>query len=454
MIETTADCNRFQKENSEGDWILHLIPVDEDIHPVVNRPSILFIRNVFTKKTYYFAFEHPDSVPIVTHSWFILEYIIKSKNKKWVLDKKGFTQMLNLPDVCDSNLLSYIHNNEVMEIINYETPAHFLVRKNSGNFPKVNLAIPLLKHKEMFDELANDITRVIEKCKTDEGYSRFNDLIIGTLGRLERGGIFVDRERFKRRFGIEINSNDIVYSKYNVYTATGRPSNAFDGINYSALNHEDGTRKCFRSRYGNDGCMVVIDYATFHPRIISYLTKYDISISTDIYEYLAKLYFHKSISTDIDDIDIKNAKKLTFRQFFGGVEKEYEHIKYLANLKSFITEQWEFFQKNGYVLTPLFKRKITDRHITDPDPPKVFNYILQAVEGEIAIPRMKLVMDYLMDRKSKCILYTYDSILIDFHKEDGINTLNEIRKIMSYDGMFPMKTYIGETYHDVKLMSL
>jgi len=451
MIETSHDCIRFQTENVGGDWIMHIVPVVDNSHPVVNRPSILFIRNISTGKTYYFAFEHPDSEPIVTHSWFVAEFLINSKNRKWALDKKSFTQMLNLPDVYDVNFLRHTNENVTFDINEYDTPAHYLVRKNSVGYHKSNLAIPLLKHKEMFDDLADHITSVIEKYNPDDSFFRFNNSIIETLGDLEKQGIFVDRDKFRNRFNIDTGPPGIVFSQYNVYTSTGRPSNHYNNVNYAALNHTDGTRSCFCSRYGEDGRMVLIDYTTFHPRIISYLTKYDIPIEIDIYEYLAKLYFHKK---EVDETDIKNAKQLTFRQFFGGVEEEYSHIKYLANLKTFIDEQWEFFNKNGYVLTPFFKRKITDKHILDPNPPKVFNYILQAIEGEISIPKVKDVLCYLRDKKTRAVLYTYDAVLYDFHKDDKYETLKEIRRIMSYDGMFPMKTYIGNTYHDLKLVSI
>lgn len=450
MIEIISDCDRFREENVTGDWILHIIPVEEDIHPVINPPSILFIRNISTRKTYYFAFNHPDSVPTVTHSWFVQQFLLNSK-KKWVLDKKTFSQMINLPNVYDVNLLYHIENVDIFDISSYDTPAHYLVRKNSLGHPKVNLSIPLMKHKEMFDDLADDIQDVIEKYEIDDGFVNFNNFVIGPLGELETQGIYVDREMFKHKFNLDPGHSGIVYSQYNVYTSTGRPSNRFGGVNYAALNRIDGARKCFKSRYGKDGRMVLIDYTTFHPRIICYLTKYNIPIETDIYEYLARLYFHKK---EVDEIDVKNSKQLTFRQFFGGVEDKYIHIKYLANLKFFVDEQWKIFQKNGYVLTPLFKRKITNKHILSPDPPKVFNYILQAMEGEISIPKIKTVINYLMDKKTKAVIYTYDAVLYDFHKDDGYDTLDEIRRIMSYDGMFPTKTYIGETYHDMKLISV
>jgi hypothetical protein len=76
------------------------------------------------------------------------------------------------------------------------------------------------------------------------------------------------------------------------------------------------------------------------------------------------------------------------------------------------------------------------------------------VEGEIAIPRVQMVIEYLKDKKTKAILYTYDAVLYDFHKDDGLETLNEIRRLMSMNGMFPMKTYIGESYQEVKMVSI
>lgn len=447
MIETETDHQQFQLENIEGDLFLHVVPVDENVHSVVNRPALLFIRNLSSGNTYYYSFGHPDSLPFVTQEDFMTSLNLLS-NRKWALDQKAFSQLIDLRRVYDVNLVGYLADNITIDSTEYDTPSHFLVRKHSVGHGKVNLAIPLMKHLEAFNELADDVTKVIKGYEPDTPFIRFNDLIIGTLGEIEKQGIFVDREKFKEHFKVD---SEMVHSQYNVYTSTGRPSNRFGGINYAALNQTDGSRSCFCSRYGEDGRIVVIDYTAFHPRIICALTKYPIPVETDIYEYLARLYFQKK---DVDETDVKNAKQLTFRQLYGGVEDKYAHIKYLANLKTFINEQWEFFQANGHVTTPFFKRKITTHHIQDPNPSKVFNYILQAVEGEIAIPKLREVQSYLIPKKTKAILYTYDAVLYDFHKDDGMETLNEIRNIMSFDGTFPMKTYVGTSYQDVRLATM
>jgi hypothetical protein len=60
------------------------------------------------------------------------------------------------------------------------------------------------------------------------------------------------------------------------------------------------------------------------------------------------------------------------------------------------------------------------------------------------------VQKYLEPKKTRAVMYTYDAVLYDFHKDDGIQTLNKIREIMSFNGIFPMKTYIGNSYQSVK----
>lgn len=450
MIETISDLTKFQLENQTGNWIVHAVPIPE-AHPAIAQPSILFIRNILTGKTYYYAFYHPDSKPSVDKLKFY-DILSTFQNVKWALDKKAFNQMFHrVPNILDSNALSWMKNNEIFEASEYETSAHYLVRKNAVGHDCLNLVIPLLKHKEAFDEMADDITELVKEYEPDLMFTRFNDLIIGTLGDLERQGICVDRKLFKERYDIDPGVTGITYSQYNVYTSTGRPSNRYGGVNYAALNQTDGTRKCFISRYGEDGAVVVLDYTTFHPRIISRLVKYDVPITTDIYEYLAKLYFQKK---KVDETDIKESKNITFRQFYGGIEDKYSHIKFLASIKDFMNEQWQLFNTQGYVLTPFFKRRITSKHISDPDPPKVFNYILQATEGELSIPKVKAVLEFLKGYKTQAVLYTYDAVLYDFYIPEGMELLREVQKIMSFDGRFPMKAYMGDSYQDVKQISL
>lgn len=451
MIETLEDSNKFELENCQGDWIIHVVPVEDSIHPVDNSPSVIFIRNIYTSKTYYFAINHPDSIPKIDKNYFLNEVLMKSEKIKWALDKKAFCQFFKFKNVYDANLCGFLKNNEIENLDDFETSAHGMVRRQLNGIGQFGRVVPLMKHKELFDELADSIEKMIKRISIDDSFLSVNNTILSTLGDIESNGIYVDPIIFSQHFLNKPNLDGYVFSQYNIYTSTGRPSNRYGGVNYAALNHSDGSRKSFVSRYGNSGKMVVIDYAAFHPRIICYLTNYSLPTHIDIYEYLAKLYFQKKI---VDETDITNAKQLTFKQLYGGVDEKYSHIKYLANLKTYINNQWNEFQKNNYIITPFFKRKITAEHIKEPSPTKVFNYILQAVEGEIAIPRIQLVLEYLKTKKTKAVLYTYDAVLYDFHKDDKFEALNEIRRIMSLNGTFPMKTYVGDSYQDVRLINI
>ena len=60
---------------------------------------------------------------------------------------------------------------------------------------------------------------------------------------------------------------------------------------------------------------------------------------------------------------------------------------------------------------------------------------------------------YLKTKYTKCVLYTYDSMLFDVHKEDGKNTILDIKKLMESTG-FPTKCYVGKNYDDMKVINL
>lgn len=383
-----------------------------------------------------------DKIPLED----VINVINNLKAEKWVLDKKSFIQMVDIKGLYDINLCEFLENNKTIDWFEFETPAHHFIKQISPVKSNINRFIPLLKHKETFTDFCEVAEDVIVRSIVDDAYLKLNTEFIETFSQVEKNGICVDVQEFSNHFSNILVNKGMVYSQYNVYTSTGRPSNRYGGVNYAALNTTDGSRRSFISRYGSDGAMVMIDYSAFHPRIICYLLEYSIPPEIDIYAYLAKLYFGKS---DINEYDIAESKKITFRQLYGGVDDKYSHIKYLSHLKDYINTQWNMFNDCEYVFTPFFGRKITKKHILNPNPNKLFNYILQASEGEIAIPLLGKVNRYLNNKRTKAVLYTYDSVLYDFHKGDGIETINGIVDIMSDNGKFPTKKYIGKSYQDL-----
>ena len=429
--------------------ILWAIPSDEFLHPCATDVCAVFMKNVDTNETHCVSFNHPD-LSVYDKLEFVkdLNRIDCRIHKKWVFDKKSFIQLLPAKDLFDINLYCHLQEGKIIEKHMFETPAHKFIYRSKRKCGDLNKVVPILKHKQTFDRMCEEFLKGGNRNLDDIdcGYQQENSIIIETLSELEFNGIYVNKECFEKYFNASINPDGFVYSQYNIYTSTGRPSNHFDGVNYAALNKEDGSRKCFVSNFGDQGEMVLIDYSAFHPRIICYITDFQMDIDQDIYKYLGELYFNRHVT----EYDMEEIKSITMRQLYGGVEEKYENIKYFQNLKAFKDRHWKCFQRDGYTITPLFSRKITDKHIKDANPNKLFNYILQATETEIAMTAIQQVNKYLRDKQTKAVLYTYDSLLLDFHKSETVGeVLNTIMDIMRIGYRFPIKVYYGASYDSV-----
>jgi len=136
------------------------------------------------------------------------------------------------------------------------------------------------------------------------------------------------------------------------------------------------------------------------------------------------------------------------------IPNELLEIPFYGKMKQYIDHRWNFFEKYGYVETPIFKRQITKNHINNPSPNKLFNYILQASETEFGIQSLAQVNQYLKDKTTKAVLYTYDSILFDVHKQDKRDTLLHIKSLMENNKQFPVKCFIGTNYDNMTKINL
>jgi hypothetical protein len=342
---------------------------------------------------------------------------------------------------------------EIIDVTQNPTTSARFYESHFWNCLVLNELIPISKHYEVFSALyphAKEILKNESHQIQFDSFSKLNDEILDTLSEIESNGIHIDRQKFISRFGEDhaylIGQGDLVYSQYTVFTSTGRPSNKFGNINFAALNKEDETRLSFNSRFGESGMLVDMDFTAFHPHLIATLINYDLDPEVDIYAYLSKFY----------KVTPKESKVLTFRQLYGGVESKYSDIPYFKKWKRYVDQRYEFFKSHGYVETPIYNRPITKLAMgSDANPSKIGSYILQAMETEVALNTASRVLEFLRDgKKSKLVLYTYDSMLFDFHRDDGLQALQEIKKIMINGGKYPIKIKVGNTYKNLREFNL
>ena len=304
-----------------------------------------------------------------------------------------------------------------------------------NDFKELNDCIPLMKWYELLKTLPN----LNLKTETNRKYSS----AIRTLGRLEGAGVKVDREKFIDSFSFDpqfIKKGDIVFTQYNPYTITGRPSNRHLGVNYSALNKSDGSRECFVSRFPN-GTLLQFDYESYHIRLIAGLIGFKLPTDISAHQYFADLY----------GTDYETAKGITFRYLYGGLDDTARGIEFFRKVDEYIKEIYQKFIISGKLTTPLFKREIHFGRIEGATEQKVFNYLLQALETEVNYMKMGQLWDKLGERMSRPILYTYDALLFDVHPIERGDIIRIVKEVMEGGG-FPVRVYEGKNYADLEVL--
>ena len=312
--------------------------------------------------------------------------------------------------------------------------AESLYKGYRNDYTEMNDCIPLMKWYELL--------KAIPDIQNRRSWYRTYSDSIRTIGRLEGAGVKVEEEKFIDSFGFNPAFIDggKVYTQYNPYTTTGRPSNRHLNVNYSALNKSDGTRSAFISRFGG-GTLLQFDYESYHIRLIAKLIGYEFPKGITAHQHLADLY----------GCDYETAKKVTFTYLYGGLDENARRIPFFIEVDKYIKGLYQKFVISGRLTTPLHKREIHFSKIEGATEQKVFNYLLQSLETEINYMKIGKVLDWLECKKSKMVLYTYDAFLIDTHPEERNEILKSVTTIME-EGGFPVRAEEGKNYDDLSVI--
>ena len=71
------------------------------------------------------------------------------------------------------------------------------------------------------------------------------------------------------------------------------------------------------------------------------------------------------------------------------------------------------------------------------------------METESNIKKILSIQDYLLEKKTKLVLYGYDSFLFDFSQQDGVETLKDIKSILEENKHYT-KAKMGFNYGEMK----
>ena len=186
------------------------------------------------------------------------------------------------------------------------------------------------------------------------------------------------------------------------------------------------------------------DYDAYHVRIMAKLIDFPLDRGS-VHTQLGRMYFNKE---ELTPEEYQQSKELTFKQLYGGVFKEYREIPFFKAMNEYIDKLWTLFNATGKL--ELVGGKTLDKsEINNPTPNKVLNYVIQSAETHNNVISVKQVIEYLENKQSKVILYTYDSFLIDYAVGDGKEVLKEIKKLLEING-YVIKVAYGPNYNSLK----
>jgi hypothetical protein len=362
----------------------------------------------------------------------------------FVYDKKQWLQIGGNRAVWDVKTLWWYTYNEAYNETHYHTPAHQFYWRRHTALSNINALIPIMQHLAMCQKIRKYAWPMCVNSKLTQSYLQFNSIYPETFAEIESAGLQVN-DTFKMPALIKDNR---VYSQYNYYTMTGRPSNAYRGFNFAAMNKEDGTRTAFCSRFEN-GALVEMDFDSYHVRLIARLIGYDLPASS-IHDYLGRFYFGV---TELTEEQRAESKQITFRLLYGGIDSEFLSIPFFEKVNTFVYDLWAKWKAKGRIETPVLKRPITKDMVKNMTANKLFNYYLQAVETEVSVQKLQQVQHILTAHETVMILYTYDSVMFDVPVTEAKEVLLKVKHILE-QGNFPTKCKVGNIYDKLNTISL
>lgn len=442
IIYNEKEYHNFLNDIHKNDIIL-LVVNSNDEHSAKTDVACVFIYNLASELSYLIPISHYDGNLNVN----IVDIINNHTGRIYTDNKKRILYISEAANIYDVRLCDYIYHNTVCKEP-IQTPAHNFYNRTFPEIQHINNIIPLVKHHEMCEIIVAELLQIIKKnidLFDDNTYKIYNEIIIRNFYLLEKNGIIINRELFVTHFNKEIIGQKL-YSDYNLYTRTGRPSNSFRGVNLAALNKEDGTREMIISRH-DDGILIEFDFVAYHIALIAELIGFEFPPGVSPHQYLGEFYHNKK---ELTQEEYSISKSISFQLLYGGISAEFEVIPFFKKLKDYIFNMGELFDKNKFIESPISKKRITKKHFNDNNVYRLFNYLIQLHETEKNAVILYKIFNSIDKFKSKLILYTYDSLLFDMSLSDGRIFIDEMQDIITDNGKYLVKIKYGENYNTMR----
>jgi hypothetical protein len=411
IVETKEQLDYLSQHKTDNCFV-SVIPQNDNYHPALTEPCLVYYHN--GEKGYILPVNHSEAFKL---DWDIIKQFITSHKVVRVLDKKYHRYFLPGDNLYDVNFIEYIDETE------HDTKVHVDFNRQKYYLKEVNSLIPISKHYEKWENIYKKATEKLVFSKFYQVNEFLNTKFTEVFYQLEKNGIGIDPRKFNKHFETTWKDNSIygntVFTQYNLYNLTTRPSNAFNGVNFAAL-PKGLARESFEP---NNNIFVEFDYSAYHPRIIAKMIDYEFETGNPY-----------------DEIP----KEIMFQNIYGGIRDEYAWFPFFTKLNEWLDKEYKKFKLN-MGLRIAGNNIILHRYIKDPNKNKILSYLIQSYETYYNVLALERILKLLEGKKTKIVLYTYDSILLDVDKSEIKKLLPTIKQELEADG-FPTHMSVGENY--------
>ncbi len=435
IVNSTTDYNNLINLCNTATGMVAVIPSNATAHPSIGKISFVYYR-FSNGQSYILGKTHPDTLE---------QYDLVFPVNGYILNKKDSMQLTDLVShLKDINSLWYVSGNKLGDASEHYSVwmQNFIQTFSDTTLLSKRLPINNIIPMAVWQTALDSFTQSVGESMPDESasFNFFNEIVIPSLAAIEKNGLYVNTTKFDEAFAGKKHcvSNNLVYTSYNPFTITSRPSNAYQGINYAALNKSDGSREVFESRFGETGVLLQLDFDAYHLRLLANAMGIELP-SNSLHEVLAQEYFGTS---DITAEQYEEGKKVTFQFLYGNITPTEDMPLLLRNVHNHIVTIVKEYKTN-HCLQTSSGRRITQ---IDGGMHKVFNYYVQSLEAETTYKMLHRLVENLKGMKSKAVLYTYDSVLFDVE----LSELEQIKQII-YNSIdtkqFPITLSMGTNYN-------
>lgn len=397
-----------------------VITLNDQSHPNLTSASVIYYNN--GTKGYIFPINHSETFQISLNS---VEKFLSYHKAVFCIDIK-FTSYFLSNDNLEDIIEVILNKGEKIPDLYCDTKIQRDYYNKYYFKTDLNKVLPISKLYEksecLYEKIADHIGPIQVETKSKK--------IAQIYKVVESKGIRLDDKIFHKHFETPWDGHSIkdgiIFTSYNLHNITGRPTNSFNGINFLAVNKDNGSRNAFLPQ--NDA-FVEFDFEAYHLKLIAKIVKHEFDSSESVHSILGKQYFR---TEQLTDEQYAKSKELSFRMIYGGIYEEYKNIPFFKKISAFIEHLWKRYTKEGYITLLTGRRLYYSENM---NPQKLFNYLLQNAETAVNISILENVQLLCKDLKSFVTLVVYDSFLIDFSFEDGKDILLQIKHIINTHGL-------------------